>query len=178
MYNIDIPGLLIQIVTFTLAIAAWLISYTQLRRNRRQSNEDIVFNQKLECYRVIIKKSYDFLTDTFLLLEDLSDFQGTKEEWQNEKMPSLYRLYHPKIEEMDSIIKEYSFIIPEHFIEEFDNFILRCSRFLVEHYHFDNEHSIDNYDRLTDIHNEIINLTRQDLHINVLNRKLNYRLKE
>lgn len=168
----------IQILTFTIAIAAWLISYVQLKRNRRQNNEDIIFSQKLECYRVIIKKSYDFLVETFSLLDELPDFKGTKEEWEKDKMPSLFRLYYPKIQQMESSIKEYSFILPENFIEEFDNFITRCTRYLVEHYHFDNEHSINNYERLTNIHNKLINLTRQDLHIDILNKKLNYRLKE
>ncbi len=169
---------LTQVLIFTIAIAAWLISYIQLKRNRRQNNEDLIFNQKLEFYRVIIRKSYDFLKDVFLLLEELPDFKGTKEQWKKNKMPSLYRLHHPRIEQMESIIKEYSIILPEYFIEEFDNFIFCCTRFLVEHYHFDNEHSINSYDTLTDIHNKLVNLTRQDLHIDVLNKKLNYRLKE
>ncbi|MEZ5084330.1 MAG: hypothetical protein R2750_12930 [Bacteroidales bacterium] len=170
--------ILIQILISTIAIAAWLISYTQLRRTRRQNNEDYIFNQKLDCYRVLIRKSFDFLQDTFSLLDELPDFKGTKDEWTKEKMPSLYRLHYPKIEQMECTIKEYSFLFPEYFIDEFDNFLFRSARFIVEHYHFNNEHSINNYDKLTEIHNELINLTRKDLHINVLNKKLNYRLKE
>jgi hypothetical protein len=174
----NISDISIQVLTFAIAIAAWLISYIQLRRNRRQNNEDIIFSQKLDCYRKIIKESHDFLEKSFIILDELPDFKGTKEEWNKEKMPELFRQFYPKIVEFDHLIKEYSIFLPEQFIVEFDNFSLRSKRFLVEHYHFNNEHSINNYDKLTDIHNKLINLSRQDLHIDVLNKKLNYRLKE
>jgi hypothetical protein len=168
----------IQFLTFSIAIAAWLISYIQLKRTRRQNNEDIIFNQKLECYRKIIKESYEFLVITTKLLDEVSDFNGTKEQWDQEFMPLKFKIHHPEIEQLDAFRKEYSILLPEHILIEFDRFVFCCYRFIVDYCNLDNEKCIDIFNKLTESHHKFINYTRQDLHIEVLNKKLNYRLRD
>lgn len=81
-----------QVITLLIATGALLISLIQTRRGRRQTNEDIIFHQKLQAYRDLIKSTYDFLDQSFSLLDELADFEGTKEEWVQTKMPEFLEI--------------------------------------------------------------------------------------
>lgn len=70
---------------------------------------------------------------------------------KKEKITELLRLHYPKIIKMGTFLGESSIVFPEFILIEFNNFILHCKRLLIEHYHFDNKHSIGNYEKLTGI---------------------------
>lgn len=167
----------IQIIAIGLAILAWIVSFIQLRRSRRQNNEDIIFQNKIEAYRQIILRTYDFLQQSYFILDELPDFKGGKKEWTEKKMPELYRQLNPLIEKMDSDFIGQVMFLPDDFTKKYNEFSFKCQRLLVEHYHFDNKISIETYTTLTEMHNDLINESRKDLHINLLNEKLKYRLQ-
>lgn len=168
----------IQVIAIGLAILAWIVSFIQLRRSRRQNNEDIIFQNKIDAYRQIILQAYDFLQKSFFILDELPDFKGNKNEWTEKRMPELFRQLNPLIEKMDSDFIAQVMFMPDDFIKKYNEFSFKCQRLLVEHYHFDNQLSIDTYMKLTEMHNDLINEVRQDLHINLLNEKLKYRLQK
>jgi hypothetical protein len=168
----------IQIIAIGLAILAWIVSFIQLRRSRRQNNEDIIFQNKIDVYRQIISQTYDFLQKSYFILDELPDFKGNKEEWTETKMPELYRQLNPMIDKMDSDFIGHVIFLPDDFIKKYNEFSFKCQRLLVEHYHFDNQVSIETYMTLTEMHNDLINEVRRDLHVDLLNEKLKYRLQK
>lgn len=91
----------------------------------------------------------------------MSDYEGTPEEWENIKMPELFRKYYFRIDDMDLKLKESSVLLPKKFVKAFDYFLFVSTRLIVENYNLDFECTADNYDKLTDIHNDIVNRARK-----------------
>lgn len=116
------------------------------------------------------------MEEVITILNELPDFMGTEEEW-GKKMQEFYILYRPKIVNMEISLRESSILLPENILLDINNFIIRCNRLLIEHYNFDNELSIDNYNKLCDLHDDVINEIRKDLHVEILNKKLKKRLE-
>ena len=169
--------LAIQLVALLLALLAWVISFIQLKRQRRQNNEDLVYSQKIDAYRQTILRAYNFLQESYVILEVLSDFEGDEQSWIETKMPELFRSLNPLIDQMDNEFIGCAIFLPEEFVKRYNDFSFKCQRLLVEHYQFDNAHSSATYEQLNSMHQELINAARQDLHIKVLNEKLKYRLQ-
>jgi hypothetical protein len=92
-------------------------------------------------------------------------------------MPELFRSLNPLIDQMDNEFIGCAIFLPEEFVKRYNDFSFKCQRLLVEHYHFDNAQSSATYEQLNSMHQELINAARQDLHIQVLNEKLKYRLQ-
>lgn len=166
----------IQLSGLFLAILAWVVSFVQLRRSRLQNNEDILFTNKIEAYKQTILSTYEFLQKSYFILEELPEFKGNKESWVDTRMPELFRLLNPVIDNMDNQFLGYAMFLPDDFVKRYNEFSFKCQRLLVEHYHFDNEVSSNTYSLLTEMHQDLVNAARKDLHIEVLNEKLRYRL--
>jgi hypothetical protein len=168
----------IQMIAIVLAILAWFISFIQLRRSRRQNNEDIVFQHKIEAYRITIAQAYDFLQRSHFILDELADYKGDENSWVEGRMPEIFREINPILDKMDSDFIQHVMFLPELFVKRYNDFSFKAQRLLVEHYHFDNGVSIETYQMLTEMHSELINEVRKDLHIDLLNEKLKYRLEK
>jgi hypothetical protein len=171
-------GTIIQLIAIGLAVLAWVVSFVQLRRSRRQSNEDIVFQNKIEAYRNVVLLTYDFLQKSYFILDELSDFKGDEKKWVEQRMPEIFRQLNPLLDKIESDFIGHVVFLPEDFIKKYNDFSFKCQRFLVEHYHFDNKISIETYTTLTEMHSDLINQVRKDLHIDLLSEKLKYRLQK
>lgn len=93
-----------------------------------------------------------------------------------DKNARIFGDFYPLITKNQSLFAEYTIVLPEEFIKKFKEFSFKATRLLVEHYHFDNEHSMNAYDHLQDLHNDLLTLARKDLSVDVLNTRLSYRL--
>jgi hypothetical protein len=169
-------GEALNIIPLVVALLALVVSFIQLRRTRRQTNEDIIYANKIEGYRQVVEQTYRFVNESYLLLDALSDFEGDKNAWISERMPELYRQLNPLVEVMDSAFAKHVVLFPNAFVKLYNDFSFKSQRLLVEHYQFDAEHSHTVYMELTGLHNDMVNAVRHDLHIELLNEKLNYRL--
>lgn len=165
-------------ITLAFALTALFISLIQHRRSRRISNEDVIFKEKLNIYKNLSKKAAIYIEQTYSVIEWQQDYEGTKEEWIEEGARKNFEKYMVSVNEFDAELLEYSPILPEPYIRKAQELNEKMTRLLVNSYHFDNLILFETYDQLIDLQNELINLSREDLHVDILQNSLKKRLKK
>ncbi len=165
-------------ITLAIALTALVISLIQHRRSRRISNEDVIFKEKLNIYKILARKTAVYIERTYSIIEEQQDFEGTEEEWIEHGAKKNFREFMISVNEFDSDLAEYSPVLPEAYIRKAQQLNEKMTRLLVNSYHFDNQILFDCYDQLIDLHNELINLSREDLHVDILQKSLKKRLEK
>jgi len=165
-------------ITLTIALTALVVSLIQHRRSRRISNEDVIFKEKLNIYKILAKKAAIFIEQTYSIIEWQQDYQGTKDEWIEEGAKKNFKEYMVSVHDFDAELAEYSPVLPESYIRKAQGLNEKMTRLLVNSYHFDNLILFETYDQLIDLHNELINLSREDLHVDILQKSLKKRLNK
>ncbi|WP_333600412.1 hypothetical protein [Flavobacterium sp.] len=165
----------LAIFASVISIIALLIPFLSFRRERNKSNQDFIFQEKVLAYKDLIFQASQTYEQLFFLVEELQEFEGTKEEWEVAHGEECGRYYSLGYDFQKVIFRNIP-ILPNNIYKEMDSFSHEAIHFVTSAFNCNSNLTTTAYDNLEISLEKIIELVRIDLKVEKLNLNLAKRL--
>jgi len=169
MTNIEIITLSNTVLTtVTLALA-----YFNYSHSRKKDFQDKLYQLKLDAYKDLNAKCYDAylaLSSNAEPFDQLNEID-TPEEWDKVLGKASSKLYKIGYGLQESFFG-YAYLLPDKVLDQYHEYSNFCIGFATMAFHYDTVLIADNTDRLWDYYTGLVNLIRQDLNIEVIDKGL------
>lgn len=161
------------------ALGAFIISYKVYKRQRSFENENHFFKYKMEQYHLIIQSAFELLDEYHAAFHDIKE--EIKETFINQNLLSeLADSIDDKTDKFRLVLSKHCSFLPEEVIEKLDDFFNHLydesQLMAAEEIQPDKlDTVIDNLDKYETDLETIINLMRNDLGIDSIDRRLKAR---
>lgn len=164
-------------ITVGLTSANVLLTYFNLRHDRKKDFQDKLFQFKIDAYNTLNDACYvavkrlDINSTPYVEIYNYSD----KEKWVKYCEANMGTEIIEGFKLQD-IIFEQAIYLPPDVVKKFFEFSNDCISFVTHVYHFDTSLIITNQDQLWGKYIELLNLIRKDLKIELIDTSLNWRI--
>lgn len=165
-----------SIIAITISLSAIIISYLTYRREKKQANQDILFQEKLLAYKEISFFANKLHSDFYLIVEIVQDFEGSEKDWE-QKFDSYSSQYYKQAFDFRKSLSMYMVLFPNKIYLQIEEFAMNSVGFVTSSSHGKSDITIDSYDKLENQLYNIIDLIRSDLNVDNLNIELSKRLR-
>lgn len=166
--------ILISSISAIAAISAAIITYKNYKRQKTFDNENHFFKYKIEQYQEIISNAYDLL-NTYTESLQLADKYKGPLLYPDSEWDKVIKAIENKTEEFRITLRRYSLFIPQEILGKLSEFYENL---------FEKPEEEIKIKTLTEAINpleekleEVLNLMRKDVGIDILNIRLNKRIK-
>ncbi|MFI1770185.1 hypothetical protein [Thalassobellus citreus] len=166
----------IALIAVGISLLAFLISFLSFRREKKKSNQDLLFQEKINAYKEISFLGNKTYGDFFDIINLVQEFDGTKKEW-DKKFVKFSDDYYDQAFEFQNLLSKYMVVLPNKIYKSVNDYSMNLMGFVTISGHNDSELIIDGYDRLGDHLKIVVELIRADLNVDKLNVGLSKRIK-
>jgi len=166
----------IEIITscnIVLTTITLTISYFSYHHSRKKDFQDKLFQIKLDAYKELNAKCYDAYLTLNINSAPFNEIYkiDTKEEWRKYFDKEFMTLYKVGFQ-LQKTIYGHAYLLPNDVITKYYDFSNFCLSFVTMAAHYDAGLIIDSTDRMWDYYSDLVNLIRQDLKIEIINKGL------
>lgn len=167
---------IVAIFATAISIFALILTFLSYQRDRNKSNQDLIFQEKIDAYKDLIFHANNIFESFFDLVQEVQDHEGTKKAWVKyiEKESTNYDSLVTDFQ--DTIFKAIP-ILPNKIYMELLEFGHESRHFVTSAFNGNAKLTIKAYDNLELSLRKIISLVRRDLRVDKLNVSLSNRLK-
>lgn len=162
---------LLALFAVLVSILALIVPYLTFRREKKQANQDILFQEKINAYKDIARRSFNLYRDYFDIVDKVQFYEGTKEEWEKTFREEIFPQFMIS-EEFKKQLFTYTVILPNNIFKVAEHLSEDLLAFITSASHCDNEIIINGYDHIEREIFELIDLIRKDLNTDSLNMEL------
>lgn len=168
---------ILTIITVGLTSINILITYFNLRYNRKKDFQDKLFQYKLDAYKTLNSTCYnavkrlDINSTPFVKIYDYKE----EKEWLEYCEANMGDEIIENFKLQDQVYAEAMYL-PTEVVDKFYDFTNDCISFVTQAYHFDTALIIANQDKLWNKYIELLNLVRRDLNIELIDIGLKNRI--
>jgi hypothetical protein len=165
----DLVTILISVLTF------FFIGLLVYWRENKKSFQEKIFEYKYAAYREILEQIGIFYQDSFTLLDEFQNFEGSEEEWRTFMLNECYTHYE-KAKLLEKLYFKHLIILPENQLNKLRELTDLATGHITNHFHYKTNAPHESYDRLW---SGIINFaleSRKDISTDILNSSLGKRL--
>ncbi|UWX59761.1 hypothetical protein N0B40_15235 [Chryseobacterium oranimense] len=159
-----------------IAILALFFSFFVYLKDRRRSNQDQLFQEKLSSYKELLNLAKTAYSKFFDIVDYIQSFRSDEDQWEK-KYIKVSGPYYGLAYEFNYALSKNSFIIPEEVLVELTKLDDALIHFVTAGHHQNSEISITSYDKLEKQIEKVESLIKKDLNIENLSFGLNKRLK-
>jgi len=159
-----------------VSLLALIISLQSYRRERRKSNQDLLFQEKIKAYQEILFQANFAISQLFDLLNEVQNFELPKEEWEA-KYQIICGNYYGIAEDFRGLLFRYIAVLPNKVFSNLDILAHKFTGFVTSATHCNSTISVESYDRIELQFNKVVDLLRKDLHVDKLNNGLSLRIR-
>jgi hypothetical protein len=169
MTNLEILTLCNSILT----TAALSLAFFNYKHSRKKDFQDKLYQLKLDAYKELNAKCYEAYKQLNSNSWPFSEIYNIEieTEWDTFFVKEVSKLYHVGFE-LQELIYNHSHILPNEVIEAYNEFSNFCLGFVTKSAHYDTHLIVDSTGRLWGIYTELIDIIRNDLHIEKVNKDL------
>ncbi len=155
-----------------LSVLAFILSYLTFKREQKKSNEDILYQEKINAYKDIVYEAKKIYHEYYIIVNALE-----KDHSATLQSETYLNRYFEKAYEFDNLISKFIILLPNTIYTELDTFSDSLTEFLSE-ISLTNPHENKlEYKKLKNQLSSIISLIRSDINIDELTIELNDRIK-
>ncbi len=164
-------------ITIILTTVNVLITYFNLRHNKKKDFQDKLYQMKLQSYKELNASCYksikrlDINSSPFVQIYDYEK----KEDWEQYCQQHMGEQFHESFE-LESLIYEHAMLLPTEIAVKYREFANHCISFVTMTYHFDTGLIIDKQNRLWDMYIDLLEEFRSDLNIEKIDESLRQRI--
>ena len=166
----------IAITAILISFVALITPYLTFKRERKKSNEDIIFKEKIDAYKDICHKAHEIYTNFFDLVDKVQFYEGTSEEWEK-KIPEYIGENYKVGFDFKKRVYQFVVLLPNEIFKKAEDLSEHFLGFVTTTTHCDAKSTIDAYDFLGNQLGELIELVRLDLNVDKLNIDLSKRIE-
>jgi hypothetical protein len=167
---------IVAIFATVISICALMVTFLSYRRDRNKSNQDLIFQEKINAYKDLIFHANNIFESFFDLIDQVQDHEGTKKAW--------VKYFEKESDNFDELVTDFQDaifrsipIIPNKIYSELIAFGLESRHFVTSAFNGNAKLTIKAHENLEISLRKIISLIREDLTVDKLNVNLSKRLK-
>jgi hypothetical protein len=166
----------ISIIAILISFSALVVPYLSYRREKRKSNQDLVFTEKIIAYKEITFNAHKIHLELFDLVNKIQFNEKENVNW-HEEYSKVSGSWFAKGFEFKELIYKYVAILPNEIFQKSEKLAMYFIGFVSMGFHNDNEIIINSYENIEKQLYELIAAIRKDLSIDKIELELSTRLK-
>lgn len=166
----------IAMLAIVISIVALVVPYLTYKREEKQANQDIIFQEKVNAYKAITHESFTIYQNYFDLVNKVQFYEGTEDEWENTVLKEVTSFYHLSFDLKKSLYS-YSVLLPSNIFKEAEELSESFLGFVTNATHCNSRIIIESYEHIGNKLYKLVDLIRKDLNVDVLNTELSNRIK-
>lgn len=164
------------ILTTLISICALVVATLSYQRDRNKSNQDFLFQEKVNAYKELIFHINFMFESFFDIMDEMLDHEGSNMKWEKFlKKESGY--YDDLVADFYNSIFKALPMIPSDIYKELIKFGQDSTQFIDSAFEKNEALTTEAHEKLDKNLKIIINLVRKDLNVDKLNLSLSNRLK-
>lgn len=175
IYNMTSSDIIALLATI-ISICAFALTFLSYRRERSKSNQDFLFEEKIDAYKKLMLLANTIFESFFDIVDEIVEYNGSKKAWIK-YLEEESGEYDDHVNEFYEAIFISIPILPAEIYSELINFGVESGNLIDSAFKGNSVLTIRAHEKLEKSLKDIIGLVRNDLNVDKLNVDLKRRLK-